>query len=152
MHAIFECFHTRADSKLQWRIVCDIWITESTHGREKTSLRWVFSIPERGEEAWLVSVFFWHADCYFISIRKCVVYWRLVRRSRSSASQTQFRGQGIHTALLLHDVRDVSLENSSGPSFDYANLRTQMIKWSVTRMIIRITHFALVWKPSYILM
>ena len=25
-----------------------------------------FSIPEQGEEAWLISVFFWHADCYFI--------------------------------------------------------------------------------------
>ena len=46
--------------------------------RTLQSLR--FDIPERGEEAWLVSVFFWHAECYFIwdiiSIRKCAVYRR----------------------------------------------------------------------------
>ena len=46
----------------------------SVHMRERTSL----SIPERGEGAWLVSVLFWHADCYFIwenwdriSVLKC---------------------------------------------------------------------------------
>ena len=34
---------------------CDISITECTHEREKTSLSLRFNIPERGEEAWLVS-------------------------------------------------------------------------------------------------
>ena len=74
-----ECFHTRADSKLQWRIVIAIFELPSVHTIEKTFLSLRFSIPERGE-AWLVSVFFWHADCLFIwdriSIRKCVVYRR----------------------------------------------------------------------------
>ena len=55
---------------------CDIWITKCTHEREKTFPSLRFSIPERGEEAWLISVFCWHADCYFISIRKCAVYRR----------------------------------------------------------------------------
>ena len=46
-----ECFHTRADSKLQWRIVIAIFELLSVHTREKTSLSVQFSIPERGEEA-----------------------------------------------------------------------------------------------------
>ena len=58
----------------------DIWITNCTHLRKKTLPSLQFSIPEQGEEAWLVSVFFWHAACYFIcdriSIRKCTVYRR----------------------------------------------------------------------------
>ena len=49
----------------------------SVHMREKTSTSLRFSIPERGEEVWLI---FWHADWYFIwdriSIRKCAVYRR----------------------------------------------------------------------------
>ena len=44
---------------------CDIWITECTYKREKISVSLQFSIPERGEEAWLVLVFFCHADYYF---------------------------------------------------------------------------------------
>ena len=45
--------------------------------RKKTSLSLRFSIPEREEEVWLVSLLFWHTDCYFISDRKCEVYWRM---------------------------------------------------------------------------
>ena len=30
--------------------------------------------------------------------------------------KSQFRGQGIHTVISLHDLRDASLENTSGPS------------------------------------
>ena len=71
-------FPTRADSKLQWRIVIPIFSLLSVHTRETTSPSLQCSIPERGEEAWLISVFVWHADCYFIwdriSIRKCAVY------------------------------------------------------------------------------
>ena len=61
---------------------CDIWITQCTHKRRHECQICRFSIPEWGEEVWLV---FWHADWRFIwdriSIRKCVV------RSRSSAPQ-----------------------------------------------------------------
>ena len=32
--------------------------------------------------------------------------------------KSQFRGQGIHTAILVRDLSDVSLENASGPSFE----------------------------------
>ena len=35
--------------------------------------------------------------------------------------KSQFRGQGIHTAISLHDLRDVPLENTSGPSFELSN-------------------------------
>ena len=56
---------------------CDIWITECTN-KKKTLLRLRFSYPERGVEAWLVSVFFWHADFIWDRnyIRKCAVYRR----------------------------------------------------------------------------
>ena len=36
-------------------------------------------------------------------------------------SKSQFRGQGIHTAILQRDLRDASLENTSGPSFELRN-------------------------------
>ena len=114
---------------------CDIWITECTHEREKTSQSLLFSIPERGEEACLVSVFFWHADCYFISIRKCAVYRRIRLEGHvAPPPKSQFRGQGIHTAILLRDLRDASLENTSAPSCElrnsnYANLHTHGSKY-----------------------
>ena len=78
---------------------CDIWITECTHEREKTSLSLRFSIPERGEEARLVSVFWWHADCYFISTRKCAVYrrkWLEGHVHVAPPPKSQFSSQGIH--------------------------------------------------------
>ena len=45
----------------------------------------------------------------------------VVRKSCSSAPKSQFRGQGIHTTISLRDLRDASLENSSGPSFELRN-------------------------------
>ena len=81
MFVLLEGFHTIEDSKLQWWIVIAIFELPSVHTREreKTSLSLRFSIPERGEETWLVSVFLiWHAHWYFIwdriCIRKCTVY------------------------------------------------------------------------------
>ena len=61
-------------------LFCDIKYNKfellSVHMRDREDFSQFarFSILERGEEVWLVSVFFWHADCYFISIRKCAVY------------------------------------------------------------------------------
>ena len=74
-----ECSHTRADSKFDKLFA--ILELPSVRMREKTLQSLRFSVPERGEEAWFVSVFFWHADCHFIlgriSIRKCTVYrWK----------------------------------------------------------------------------
>ena len=119
-----EFFHIRADSKLQWWIVIAIFELLSVHTREKKSLSLRFSIPEREEEAWLISVFFMHADCYFIwdriSIRKCTVYRRKWLDGHvAKPPKSQFRGQGIHTAISLCDLRDASLENTSGPSFEF---------------------------------
>ena len=52
-----ECFHTRADSKLQWRIVIAIFELPSVHTRERRFRRVCglpFSIPEWGEKAWIL--------------------------------------------------------------------------------------------------
>ena len=137
-------------------------MTKCTHERED------FSEFERGEEAWLVSVFFWHADFYFIwdriSIRKCMhgLSAEVVRRSHSSAPKSQFRGQGIHTAISLRDLRDASLENTSRPSFELCNsnypswwsfrysiwAKILSLEWSVTPMIIQISHLCSRVKPS----
>ena len=46
----------------------------------------------------------------------------VVRRSRSSAPKSQFRGRGIHKVISLCDLRDASLENTSRPSFELHNL------------------------------
>ena len=80
---LLEAFHTRADSKLQWGIVIAIFKLPSVYTTEKILPSLGFSIPEQGEKAWLISVFFWHADCYFIwdriYIRKCTVYrWKWI--------------------------------------------------------------------------
>ena len=55
LQKVSESFHTRAASKLQWRIAIAIFELPSVHTREKTSLSLWFSIPEREEEAWLAS-------------------------------------------------------------------------------------------------
>ena len=108
----FECFHTRGDSKLQWRNVIAIFELPRVHTREKISPSLRFSIPERGEEAWLI---FRHADWCFIwdriSIRKCVVYrQKWLEGHVAPPPKSQFRGQGIHTAISLRYLRDASLE------------------------------------------
>ena len=62
--------------------------------------------------------------------------------------KSQFRGQGIHTAILLRDLRDAKLENTSGPSFElrisnYAlrcNFAYTRSKNTVIRMIIQNLH------------
>ena len=136
---------------------CDIWITEckQEREREKTSLSLLSSIPKRRQETWLVSAFSWHADCYFISIRKCAVYRRKwIEGHIAPPPKSQFRGQSIHTAISLRDLRDVLLENTSGPSFElcYSNYAVCVHTGqnAVICMIIQIAHFALVWKPSKI--
>ena len=97
---------------------CDIWIVECTHEKAK-SLR--FSIPERGEEAWLVSVFFWHADCYSFLLENAVYRRKWLEGHVALPPKSQLRGQGIHTAISLRDLRDASLENASGQSFALLN-------------------------------
>ena len=77
----------------------------------------------------------------------------------ASPPKSQFRGPGMNTAILLHCLRDASLEKTSGPSFEsmhnsnYANLHTHRPKYSNSndtfpQMIIKIAHFVLVWKSS----
>ena len=68
-HSVQNKSFTLVNSKLQWQIVNAIFELPSVHTGEKTSPILRFSIPERREEAWLVSVFFWQADCYFIRDR-----------------------------------------------------------------------------------
>ena len=134
---LWECFHTRADAKLQWRMVTPIFELQSVHierDREWLPLSLRFSIPEREEEVWLISVFFWHVDCTFISIRKCAVYQRKWLEGHvAPLPKSQFRGQGIHAEISLHDLRDASLEKNR-PSFElcnsnYANLSTHGSKY-----------------------
>ena len=76
---------------------CDIFELPSVHTREKTSLRLRVSIPERGEEVWLVSVSFWHADCYFYL--RSAVYRRKWLESHVAPPP---KSQGIHTVISLH--------------------------------------------------
>ena len=60
--------------------------------------------------------------------------WKWLEGHVAPPPKSQFRGQGIHTAISLHDLRDASLENTSGPSFElrnsnYANSRTHKQKY-----------------------
>ena len=64
----------------------------------------------------------------------CGLSVEVVRRPRNSApppkkkkkkkKNHKNRPRSIHTAISLHDLRDASLENTSGPSFQ---LRVQII-------------------------
>ena len=93
-------------SKLQY------FLLSLFHTRERR-LFWVFGLAFQSREKKHGSfVFFWRADCYFIweriFIRKCVRN----RRSHCSApppppKKSQFRGQGIHTAISRLDLRDL---------------------------------------------
>ena len=62
-------------------------------------------------------------DCYFFFInRKCMVYrQKWLEGHVALPPKSQFRGQGIHTAISLRDLRDGSLENTSEPSFELRN-------------------------------
>ena len=101
--------------ELQWRIVIEIFELERRRLRRVCTLQ--FSIPEQGEEAWLVPVFYWHTDCYFIwyriSITKCAAYRRKWLEGHVAPPPpppiSQFWGQGIHTAISLRDLRDASV-------------------------------------------
>ena len=98
---------------------CDIWITEGTHGRERP--QWVCGLAFQSGEKKRGSFpcFSWNADYYFIwdriSIRKCVILRpKWLEGHVALPPKSQFRGQGIHTAISLSDLRDASLENTSG--------------------------------------
>ena len=39
-------------------------------------------------------------------------------KKKKKKKKSQFRGQGIHTVISLHDLRDAYLENTSGLSFE----------------------------------
>ena len=56
-------------------------------------------------------------------LENCAVYRRkwLEGRVQAPPPKSQVRGQGIHTAILLHDLRDASLENTSEPTFELPN-------------------------------
>ena len=90
---ILECFHTRADSKLQWWIVIAIFELPSVHTREKTSPSLQFSIPEQGEEAdffvlrtcWLL----FHLRYKKIILQNALSAEVTIKRSRSSAQNSQ---------------------------------------------------------------
>ena len=43
----------------------------------------------------------------------------VVRKSHSAISQNKFRGQGIHMAISLHNLRDTSLENTPGATLNF---------------------------------
>ena len=100
-----------------WLRYFNYWV----YTRERRLLRFcglAFQSEEKKRGSFLCSD--WHADCYFIwdriYIRKCAVYrWKWLEGHVAPPPKSQFRGQGIHTAISLRDLRDASLENTSGP-------------------------------------
>ena len=86
---------------------CNIWITKCTREREKTSPCLRFSIPEQG---WSVARFCVLLTCWLLfhfNIRKRTVYRRKWLEGHVALPpKSKFRGQGIHTAILLRDLRD----------------------------------------------
>ena len=99
---ILQCTHERSN--------CDIWITQCTHKR--TNLQ--FSIPERVKIRA-------HVSCASVYICSAVYRRKWLEGHVTPSPKSQFRGQGIHTAISLRDLRDASLENTSGPSFELRN-------------------------------
>ena len=55
---------------------------------------------------------------------KCTVYRRKWLEGHvAPPPKSQFRGQGIYTAISLRDLRDASLENTSGQSLQFAQFK-----------------------------
>ena len=106
-------------------------VIRSVHTRSQISV-----LHSRAEEdPWLVSGYPANQTCcteLAFTVLLCIYAARgikaeVIRRSRtctctcSSAPKSQFRGQGIHTVILLRDLRDASLKNTSRPPFELHN-------------------------------
>ena len=95
-----------------------------------------------------------------ISLRKCAVYQqKWLEGHVALLPKSQFRGQCIHTAISLHDLRDASLQKNLQINIWIAQSKlafmmlicvhmgqNTVIQMTVTPMIILIAHFGLVWK------
>ena len=133
-HFICSCVKYRAFSHKSrfkiatlWRIVIVIFELPSVHTREKTLHSLQFCTPEWGEKAWLVFVFFWHADCYSFVIELLLEKvrflggtWKWLGGQVEPSPKSKFRGQGIHMAILLRNLRDTSLETPADEHFNFA--------------------------------
>ena len=94
-------------------------------------------------------------SCASVHLQRVVYRRKWLESHVAPPPKSQFRGQDIHTAISLHDLRDASLENTSGPSFELHNSNyasrckfKPSFVWCVIWMIIQTAHFALVWKQS----
>ena len=104
-------------------IVIAIFESPSVQTRERR-FRWVcglaFQNGEKKRGSFLCSSDMLIAISF--EIRKCVVYRRKLSEGHvATPPKSQFRGQGIHTAISLRDLRDASLENTTGPTFELHN-------------------------------
>ena len=89
-------------------------------------------------------------SCASVHTQHMVYRWKWLEGHVAPSPKSQFRGQGIHTTILLRDFRDASLENTSGPSFELRNSNyasqcnfayTRSMQTTVIQMIIQIAQF-----------
>ena len=98
-------------------------------------------------------------SCASVAMQSAVYRWKWLEGHVAPPSKLQFIGQGIHTAISLRDLRDVSLEtppdrhlnctiqitycdenlHTHGPKYCHSNDQSNY----AIRMIIQTVHFAL---------
>ena len=115
---ITQCTHGRSN--------CDIWITQCTN--ERPNFRFRIPEQEKMHGSCLGTLPIKHAQsshflCFCTYAARGVYFFRRkwLERHIAPPLKSQFRGQGIHTAISLRDLRDASLENTSWPSFELHN-------------------------------
>ena len=102
-------------------------------------------------------------SCASVHMQHAVYRWKWLERHVAPPLKSQFRGQGIHTAISLRDLRDASLENT-WPSFELPNSiyasrcnfaytwsKILSFEWSLKLRNLNdhsIAHLALVWQQS----
>ena len=62
-----------------------------------------------------------HIFCAAVHMQRVVYRRKWLEGHVAPPPKSQFRGQGIQLAISLRDLRDASLENTSGPSFELRN-------------------------------
>ena len=94
---ITQCTHERSN--------CDIWITQCTHERPNLE----FCIPEREKNVWVPCQSNMHGariSCTSVHMQRAIYRRKWLEGHVAPPPKSQFRCQGIHTAISLRDLRD----------------------------------------------
>ena len=103
-YIIIKCFHTRADSKLQWRFVIPIfelgYRAYTVHTREKT-LHWVCGLAFQSGEKKRGS---FGSDMLIAICDRILIRRKWLEVHVALPPKSKFRGQGIHICCVIWEM------------------------------------------------